>query len=128
MSQGMEAVRRICEGWNSMTKQDWRDVCTPDVAYQNMPWDRNVVTGPDAIFETLESFGGTFDVRMEVRHLDGSDSVVFSERVEHFTPRSPGDGAAPKESFALPVTGVFELTDGKVSAWRDYFDRRAMKN
>lgn len=64
---------------------------------------------------------------MEVRHLDGSDSVVFSERVEHFTPRSPAE-ADTKEPFALPVTGVFELTDGKVSAWRDYFDRRALKS
>ena len=125
MSEGMDAVRRICEGWNEMTQQDWRDICTPDVAYQNMPWDRTVVTGPDAIYQTLESFGGTYDVRMEVRHLDGNDSVVFSERVEHFTPRNPAGGA--EEPFDLPVTGVFELTDGKVSAWRDYFDRRAMK-
>ena len=22
----------------------------------------------------------------------------------------------------LPVTGVFELVDGKIAAWRDYFD------
>ena len=69
MSQGMEAVRRICEGWNTMTQQDWREVCTPDVAYQNMPWDRTVVTGPDAIYETLKSFGGAFDVRMEFATL-----------------------------------------------------------
>ncbi len=127
MTEGIEAVRRICEGWNTMTKQDWRDVCTPDVAYQNMPWDRTVVTGPDAIFETLESFGGSFDVRMEVRHLDGSDAVVFSERVEHFTPRAPSGDAHPTEPFSLPVAGVFELADGKICAWRDYFDRRAMK-
>lgn len=125
MNDGMDAVRRICEGWNEMTQQDWREVCTTDVVYQNMPWDRTLVTGPDAIFETLEGFAGTFDVRMEVRHLDGTDSVAFSERVEHFTPRS---AAGPSEPFSLPVTGVFELTDGKVSAWRDYFDRRAMKN
>ena len=25
-------------------------------------------------------------------------------------------------SVSLPVMGVFELRDGKISAWRDYFD------
>ena len=25
-------------------------------------------------------------------------------------------------SFELPVMGTFEVTDGKIGAWRDYFD------
>lgn len=125
MTEGIDAVRRICEGWNEMTVEEWLQICTPDVAYQNMPWDRNVVTGPDAIHQTLEGFAGAWEVNMEVRHLAGDGSVVFSERVEHFAPKG---GAEGKEPFDLPVTGVFGLTDGKLSGWRDYFDRRAMKS
>ncbi len=129
MSEGLDAVRRICTGWNEMTLDEWRQICTPDVAYQNMPWDRRIITGPDAIYETLESFGGTYDVTMDVRQIDGNDTVAFAERVEHFVPPAQTDAeGAPKEPFDLPVTGVFELRDGKVSAWRDYFDRRAMKS
>ncbi len=26
------------------------------------------------------------------------------------------------EPISLPVTGVFEIEDGKIAAWRDYFD------
>jgi limonene-1,2-epoxide hydrolase len=26
------------------------------------------------------------------------------------------------KSFDLPVMGTFELSDGKISAWRDYLD------
>ena len=26
------------------------------------------------------------------------------------------------KTIALPVAGVFELRDGKIAAWRDYFD------
>jgi len=40
--------------------------------------------------------------------------VVFTERVDHFT-------VAGKE-VALPVAGVFEVRDGKIASWRDYFD------
>ena len=36
MSEGIDAVRRICEGWNEMTLEEWRSICTPDVAYQNI--------------------------------------------------------------------------------------------
>jgi hypothetical protein len=28
----------------------------------------------------------------------------------------------PLYSFELPVMGTFEVRDGKISAWRDYFD------
>jgi limonene-1,2-epoxide hydrolase len=27
---------------------------------------------------------------------------------------------------ALPVAGVFEIRDGKISLWRDYFDKQAI--
>ncbi len=128
MSQGMDAVRRICQSWPELTLDDWREICTADVTYQNMPWDRLVHHGPDAIHETLSSFSDQFGVRMEIKQLAGSDDVVFSERTEHFASTDSGPDGAAREPFSLPVTGVFELRDGKVSAWRDYFDRRAMKS
>jgi limonene-1,2-epoxide hydrolase len=28
----------------------------------------------------------------------------------------------PGRSFELPVMGTFEISDGKIKAWRDYFD------
>lgn len=51
---------------------------------------------------------------MEIRHLLASDDVVMTERVDHFT----FDG----RPVAAPIMGVFEVTGGKITAWRDYFD------
>jgi len=133
MSDGLDAVRRIVEGWPDMSAQDWHDVCTDDVRYQNMPWDRTVTVGPDEIHQVLAGFSGRFEVGLEVHHIAIDGDVAFSERMEHFVPRSSDDAenndaeSNDAESFDLPVTGVFELRDGKVCAWRDYFDRRAMK-
>ena len=28
----------------------------------------------------------------------------------------------PEKSFELAVMGIFEVSNGKISAWRDYFD------
>jgi limonene-1,2-epoxide hydrolase len=39
---------------------------------------------------------------------------VMTERVDKF--KMPG------KSFELQVMGTFVVSDGKISAWRDYFD------
>jgi len=39
---------------------------------------------------------------------------VMTERVDVFK--------LPGKSFELQVMGTFEVRDGKISAWRDYFD------
>lgn len=40
--------------------------------------------------------------------------VVMTERVDHFL--------VGNKQIHVPCMGVFELSDGKISAWRDYWD------
>jgi len=51
---------------------------------------------------------------IEIVNLAVSGIVVLTERMDTFT---VGDVVA-----ALPVMGAFQITDGRISAWRDYFD------
>jgi len=44
----------------------------------------------------------------------------MAERVEHFSNKTNA-----VEPFDLPVVGVFEIADGKIKAWRDYWDKSA---
>lgn len=86
---------------------------TEDAVYQNMPTDplggRAAITAAlAAMGERLES--GGWDV---LRQLASGD-IVMNERVDHF--RAGG------RSVDLPVMGIFELRDGKIAAWRDYWD------
>ena len=46
--------------------------------------------------------------------------MVLTERVDTFT---IGGAVAP-----LPVMGTFEIRDGKICAWRDYFDMAQITN
>ena len=41
-------------------------------------------------------------------------NTVLTERVDVFH--------LPKGTIDLPVMGTFEVRDGKIAAWRDYFD------
>jgi limonene-1,2-epoxide hydrolase len=54
-------------------------------------------------------------VEFEIRHLAVHDDVVLTERLDVFRFE---DG----RTIELPVMGTFELREGKIAAWRDYFD------
>ena len=53
-------------------------------------------------------------IDFQIRHLVADGDVVLTERVDVF---DTGD-----KTISLPVMGTFELRDGKIAAWRDYFD------
>jgi limonene-1,2-epoxide hydrolase len=86
---------------------------TPDAVYHNIPMA--AVQGTDAIRATLASFmSPETKVVFEVTHQAVNGNVVLNERVDIFT---TGD-----KVISIPVMGTFEVVDGKIAAWRDYFD------
>jgi limonene-1,2-epoxide hydrolase len=47
-----------------------------------------------------------------------SDTTVLNERTDRFGVKGKWSG--------VDVAGVFEVRDGKITLWRDYFDMNAM--
>ena len=81
--------------------------------YHNMPMAP--VTGKDAIKGVLDMFlAPATSVEFVMLKIAAAGDTVLTERVDKFV-----IGGA---SIELPVAGVFELKDGKITAWRDYFD------
>jgi limonene-1,2-epoxide hydrolase len=111
------AVRLICEQWPWLTREDFHALLAPDCDYRNVPiaGDRHI--GPDAAYEVLSRTSQRWDVRLEVLNIVGDGERVLTERLEHFTHKK---GARP--GCDLPVMGAFEVKDGKITAWRDYFE------
>lgn len=86
---------------------------TDDAVYHNIPVAP--IVGRAAIVAALAGINRMAQpAGWEIRWQLANDSVVINERVDRFT----RDGKAVE----LPVTGVFEIRDGKIAAWRDYFD------
>lgn len=86
---------------------------TPDAVYHNMPIDP--VVGHDGIRGMLAMFlapGASIEFR--IVHIVAEGDVVLTERVDVFR---MGD-----TTIELPVMGTFEVRDGLIAAWRDYFD------
>jgi limonene-1,2-epoxide hydrolase len=85
--------------------------------YHNIP--QVPVTGGENIAAAISSVLRPGPPRIEsidfsVINIAANGPVVMTERVDVFT--------LPGKSFELPVMGTFEVSGGKINAWRDYFD------
>jgi len=106
-------VRDFCAAWEARDQQRILDAFTDDAVYHNMPMQPAV--GKDAIRALLGFIlGPASGVTFEITHLAARGNIVLTERVDTF---QMGD-----KMVRLPVMGAFELRDGKIAAWRDYFD------
>jgi limonene-1,2-epoxide hydrolase len=87
------------------------------------PWEQvglPTTTGPEEAAQLMGSMEemGFSGMAVEFRNVSSSGNVVFTERVDWLV-RPDGSRLGP-----WPVVGVTEFRDGKISAWREYFDSR----
>ena len=109
----VEVVRRFCALWADGDLDAIVGAFTDDAVYHNIPIDP--VTGPEAIRTFIEGFlTGIDSVEFQLRAIAADGDVVLTERVDVFV--------APGRRLELPVMGTFEVRDGRIAAWRDYFD------
>ena len=118
MESPIEVVRRFCAAWNdNKSAAELAAFLTDDAVYHNIPMAP--VTGRKAIENNFATFirpgaPGIESIEFRVINIAANGPVVMTERVDVF--RLPG------KSFELPVMGTFEVSDGQINAWRDYFD------
>ena len=104
-------VRNFLAAWPRKDIGELVSYFAEDAVYHNIPVPP--VVGREAIRKTFEGFLGAFDIVLDVLHLGTSGNLVFTERVDRFTMNG--------KKFDLPVNGVFELRNGKIVSFRDYF-------
>ena len=111
----IELVRRFCAVWSTVNPDEIAEFFTDDAVYHNIPMDP--ITGRDAIQTFIGGFaGGAKQITFRVNNIVADGDVVLTERVDVFE--------LPNGKVELPVMGTFEVKDGKIAAWRDYFDMK----
>jgi limonene-1,2-epoxide hydrolase len=111
LSQDIALVERFVAAWNAL---DWDAIFAalhPEIVYHNIPWAR--VEGIAAVRENLLGFG-IEAAEWTIHAIAAAGSTVLTERTDRV---SMGG-----RWIALRVMGVFEIEDGLIRAWRDYFD------
>jgi limonene-1,2-epoxide hydrolase len=90
-----------------------RGYFSDDIVYHNIPMEP--AEGIEATMAVIDMFVGMCEsMEFEVHHLASDGSTVLTERTDIFTING--------KTAPLPVMGAFHVSDGKITAWRDYFD------
>jgi limonene-1,2-epoxide hydrolase len=108
-----QVVRDFCATWSDVDLDAILTFFAEDAVYHNIPMDP--LTGTEDIRTAIAGFtAGVESIEFRVDHLAAAGPVVLTERVDIFV--------MPSKRIEIPVMGSFEVHDGKITAWRDYFD------
>ena len=113
MPSAEQVVRDFCAAASTRDPEVLRAFFSDDVVYHNIPMAP--AEGIEATMAVIDMFLGMCDaLEFQVHHLASDGETVLTERSDVFTIKG--------KSVPLPVMGAFHVDDGKITAWRDYFD------
>jgi len=114
MSDDIRLVEDFVAAFNAKDIDRIMTFFTEDAVYHNMPMQP--VQGADAVRQVIASYvGAATEIDWEILAISQTGSTVLTERVDRFD--------FGGRSVSLPVMGAFDLRNGKITAWRDYFDQ-----
>ena len=113
MTDNVQIIRDFIGAWSRLDSVELASYFTADGCYYNMP--TQPVKGRENVQKFIAGFIANWaSTDWEILHLVAQGDVVFCERVDRTSFASGG--------VDLPCLGVFEMSDGKIKEWRDYFD------
>ena len=114
-AENIQLIQRFIHACVRAEPDEFAGYFTDDAEWWNAPW--KPVKGREAIRETLRRGAETMRaLPWEIRHIVADGNIVMVERVDNFR--------VGETRISVPCMGIFELRDGKIAAWRDYWDLR----
>lgn len=108
-----QTIRAFIETWSSLDPDKLARFFTEDGVYHNMP--SGLVSGKAKVREFIRGFMADWTATTwEVVSIAEEGDIVVAERIDRI---DLGD-----KHVDLPCVGIFEMEDGKIRIWRDYFD------
>jgi limonene-1,2-epoxide hydrolase len=112
-TESERVVSDFCKAWERRNLEEIMSFFTEDAVYHNIPMAP--AKGKTAIRNVINVFLPMANaVEFKVLNTAAAGNLVINERLDIFH-------MGPKK-IELPVAGVFEVKNGKITAWRDYFD------
>ena len=119
MADNETVIRDFIAAWSRLDAAELGAYFAEDGVYYNMPMEP--VSGRENVQNFIAAFlGGWTQTEWEVLNLLSAGDVVIAERLDRTV--------AGDKKVDLPCCGVFEMEDGKIKVWRDYFDMATYGN
>jgi len=119
MPTPIETVTAFVAEWSKSPdalRAAFRDYFTPATVWENVGF--STTTGIDEAIGLLDGFAaaGIVTIPVEILNIAAAGNIVLTERVDHMV------GADGKTLMSIRLMGIFEIENGRIKAWRDYFD------
>ena len=113
MANNEQIIRDFVATWPRLDADAIVAFFTEDGIYHNIPI--GPVQGGAQLKEFITGFLASWTrTNWDILSMTSAGDTVVVERIDHIF---MGD-----KTVDLPCCGVFEMKDGKIKAWRDYFD------
>ena len=113
MSKNEQVIREFIASWSRLDAVELASYFTEDGTYHNIP--SSAVQGRDNIQQFITGFIRPWEsTDWEIVSLLAEGEIVMVERLDKTV--------VAGSPVNLPCFGYFELEDGKIKMWRDYFD------
>lgn len=107
-----QVVRRFCAAWDRLDFEAIAACLADEIEYHNIPLQP--LSGKAVVEQYLRDAGPFENCEWEIISIAASGNRVLTERVDRFTVRG--------QRISLQVMGTFEIEQGLIRRWRDYFD------
>ena len=108
-----EIIREFISSWSELNADKLADFFSEDGVYHNIPMEP--VKGKENVRLFIAGFIQPWtETTWDILSIASAGELVIVERLDR---TQAGDKAVD-----LPCVGVFEMQDGKIKVWRDYFD------
>ena len=113
MQDNERIIRDFIAAWSRLDAAELAGYFCPDGTYHNMP------SGPVSGHEALQKLIGGFiasrtETTWDIINILAAGNIVMVERLDRTR--------LAEKAVDLPCFGIFEMEDGKIKVWRDYFD------
>jgi limonene-1,2-epoxide hydrolase len=114
-----DLVLAFLHAWDESDVDAAFALMSPDIVYKNTGYPD--AFGHEGVRKTLASLiDGTSPMTSVVHAItENADGVVMTERTDTLH--------TPKGAISFPVMGAFDVKDGLICGWRDYFDASLFK-
>lgn len=109
----IQTIRNLVAAFNTKDVDAIMEFFTDDAVYHNMPM--GPVKGTEGVRGLITGFIGPAEkLDWEILNIAQTGNTVLAERIDRFVING--------KEVVLPCFGAFDMRDGKIAEWRDYFD------
>ena len=121
MSEKMKMVEAVMQANLAHDDEAFLGFLTDDIVYHYHVGSRPLI-GKEWVQKFLNKYREiTADVKWRIDRFAETENALLVEGYEEYL------DTRTNELIAHPYMGVFEFRDGKISAWRDYFEMNNKK-